>query len=108
MKKTSPTPWSDVPWKQWEDWRWQISNLITTVDQLNKIINLTEDEKDVISKSLNTLRMAITPYYASLMDPNDPRCPIRMRAVPTVAETVVSEEDMLDPLHEDIAHQHRV
>jgi lysine 2,3-aminomutase len=102
MKKTPPTPWSDVPWKQWEDWRWQNSNRITTVDQLNKIIDLTEDEKDVISKSLNTLRMAITPYFASLMDPNDPRCPIRMRAVPTVAETVVYEEDSLDPLHEDI------
>jgi lysine 2,3-aminomutase len=97
-----PAPWKQVPWEQWEDWRWQIANRITTVEELSTVINLTGQEQDIISKSLNTLRMAITPYYASLMDPDDPRCPIRMRAVPTIAETRISAEDMLDPLHEDI------
>ncbi|MCP3886520.1 MAG: KamA family radical SAM protein, partial [Propionibacteriaceae bacterium] len=53
------------------------------------------------TKSLNALRMSITPYYASLMDPDDPHCPVRVRAVPTLAETHISAEDMLDPLHED-------
>ena len=32
---------------------------------MSRVINLTTEEKVVISKSLNTLRMAITPYYAS-------------------------------------------
>ncbi len=100
--KIPPAPWQDVPWEQWEDWHWQIANRITTVDELSRVIHLTDAEKETIAGSLNTLRMAITPYYASLMDPDDPRCPIRMRAVPTLAETHVSAEDMLDPLHEDV------
>jgi lysine 2,3-aminomutase len=98
----APSPWHDVSWEHWDDWHWQISNRITTVEELSQVINLTDEEKKVISKSLNTLRMAITPYYASLMDPEDLRCPIRMRAVPTMAETHISEEDLFDPLHEDL------
>lgn len=97
-----PRPWQDVAWEQWEDWHWQVANRITTVEELSRVIHLTDEEMQVIARSLNTLRMAITPYYASLMDPDDPRCPIRMRAVPTMAETYVSPEDLLDPLHEDV------
>lgn len=94
--------WKDVDEDKWNNWHWQIANRITTVDELSQVINLTEAEQEVIEKSLNSLRMAITPYYASLMDPDDPTCPIRMRAVPTIEETHVSPEDMLDPLHEDM------
>lgn len=94
--------WEDVDEAQWNDWHWQIANRITTVDELSQVIHLTDEEQQVIEKSLNTLRMAITPYYASLMDPDDLTCPIRMRAVPTLLETRISPEDMLDPLHEDV------
>ncbi|OQY23365.1 MAG: lysine 2,3-aminomutase [Anaerolineaceae bacterium 4572_32.2] len=94
--------WEDVDESKWNDWRWQIANRVTSVEELSQIINLTDKEKEVIEKSLNTLRMAITPYYASLMNPIDPACPIRMRAVPTILETQISSEDMLDPLHEDV------
>lgn len=93
--------WKDVSETKWNDWHWQVANRITTVDELSQVIHLTEKEQEVIEKSLNTLRMAITPYYASLMDPDDPTCPIRMRAVPTIRETEISPEDMVDPLHED-------
>jgi len=96
-----PAPWQDVSQEKWEDWRWQIANRVTTVEQLSQIINLTNEEQEVIAKSLNALRMSITPYYASLMDPDDPHCPVRVRAVPTLAETHISAEDMRDPLHED-------
>ena len=100
--KTPPAPWQDVAWEQWEDWHWQISHRITSVEGLSRVIHLADSEKEAIERSLNSLRMAITPYYASLMDPDDPRCPIRMRAVPSLPETHLSEEDMLDPLHEDV------
>ncbi len=99
---TLPAPWQDVSPTQWEDWHWQLANRISSVEELSQVIHLTEAEKETISRSLNSLRMAITPYYASLMDPDDPHCPIRMRAVPTMAETKISPEDMLDPLHEDV------
>lgn len=94
--------WEDVDEAQWNDWHWQLANRVTTVNELSQIINLTDEEKEIIEKSLNTLRMAITPYYASLMDPTDPTCPIRMRAVPTILETQISPEDEVDPLHEDV------
>jgi lysine 2,3-aminomutase len=93
--------WKDVTEEQWEDWRWQIANRITNVEELEQVIPLSEGEKSVLASSLNSLRMSITPYYASLMD-EDPRCPIRMRAVPTMSETNVVPEDSADPLHEEV------
>jgi lysine 2,3-aminomutase len=97
-----PSLWADVPEEQWEDWHWQLANRITTIQELEQVIHLSEDEKEIIARSLNSLRMAITPYYASLMAYNDPHCPIRMRAVPTMSESRVVPEDLLDPLHEDV------
>jgi len=93
--------WKDVKPEEWNDWRWQVENRIDTVEKLKKIVNVTEKEEEDIGKVLEKFRMGITPYYAAHMDKDDPRDPIRMQAVPTFAETHVSDADMLDPLHED-------
>lgn len=93
--------WKDVTPQQWDDWKWQVSNRIDSVEKLKKIINLTEQEEKDINSVLSKFRMGITPYYAAHMDKDDHRCPIRMQAVPTIAENHQSEADMLDPLHED-------
>jgi len=93
--------WKDVKPQEWNDWRWQVENRIDTIEKLKKIINLTAQEEEDISKVLEKFRMGITPYYAAHMDKNDPRDPIRMQAVPTFVETHVSAADMVDPLHED-------
>lgn len=84
----------------WYDWRWQFRNRITTVDQLDRILTLSEEDKAHISECLKTFRMAITPYYASLMSRTDVNCPIRRQAVPSFEETFVSDDDMADPLNE--------
>lgn len=86
---------------QWNDWKWQVQNRIENLEQLKKYVDLTEEEAEGVSKTLQTLRMAITPYYLSLIDPNDPYCPIRRQAIPTAAEVHQSAADLLDPLHED-------
>ncbi|MEA5006011.1 MAG: lysine 2,3-aminomutase [Rikenellaceae bacterium] len=91
----------EVSDEQWNDWKWQVKNRIETLEQLKKYIKLTEEEEEGIKKSLATLRMAITPYYLSLIDPENPDCPIRKQAIPTGAETHQSAADLLDPLHED-------
>ncbi len=93
--------WENVSKEEWNDWRWQVKNRITSVRELKKVVNLSKDEEEGIMDSLKTLRMAITPYYASLMSLNDLHCPIRKQAVPTLKETHKSSADMLDPLHED-------
>jgi lysine 2,3-aminomutase len=92
----------DVPDEKWNDWHWQVSNRITDVDQLKKYLPLTEEEEDSIRKCLESLRMAITPYYLSLMDPDDPNDPIRQQAIPTLHELHRASSDLEDPLHEDV------
>lgn len=99
--------WKDIPLfkdvteDEWNDWTWQVANRLTTVEEIGQVVNLTEQEKKDIEKVMHGFRVGITPYYASLMDPDDPRCPVRMQAVPTLAETHRGSADMLDPLHED-------
>ncbi|MDY0200237.1 MAG: lysine 2,3-aminomutase [Bacteroidales bacterium] len=86
---------------EWNDWKWQLRNRVETLEELKKYIKLTAEEEEGIKKSLQTLRMAITPYYLSLIEPNNPNCPIRKQAIPSAAETHISPADLLDPLHED-------
>jgi lysine 2,3-aminomutase len=94
--------WKNVTKKEWDDWQWQVRNRITTVDQLKQVVNLTREEEEGVHESLKVLRMAISPYFAALMDPDDPHDPVRMQAVPTIKELDFSKSDMEDPLFEDI------
>jgi len=86
---------------QWNDWKWQIKNRIENLDDLKKIIRLIPEEEEGVKASLKTLRMAITPYFISLIDLEDANCPIRKQSIPTIAELHQSEADLLDPLGED-------
>lgn len=91
----------DVSDEQWNDWKWQVSNRIETLEALKKCVNLTLNEEEGIKQSLKTLRMAITPYYLSKIDLENPNCPIRKQAIPTIAELNNVAADLHDPLHED-------
>ncbi len=91
----------DVPDEQWNDWKWQVKNRVETVEDLKKYMTLTPEEEEGIEACLKTLRMAITPYYLSLIDLNDPNDPVRKQAIPTATELHQAKADLLDPLHED-------
>ena len=91
----------DIPDEQWNDWGWQVRNRIETLEELKKYINLTKDEEEGVAATLGKLRMAITPYYLSLIDLNDPYDPIRKQAIPTDAELEFAAYEEADPLHED-------
>lgn len=91
----------DVTDEEWNDWHWQVRNRIQTVEELKKYIQLTEEEEGAINQVLGKLRMSITPYYLTLMDPLDPNCPIRKQAIPTLNELHLSDHDLEDPLNED-------
>lgn len=92
--------WRDVSDAEWHDWTWQMRHRITDCEGLAKILPLTEDETCSIRRCLGRFRMSITPYYASLIDPQNPACPIRQQAVPSAEELVVHPGDMTDPLAE--------
>jgi len=91
----------DIPDEQWNDWHWQFRNRITTLDELKKYIPLSKEEEEGIKKCLEAIRMAITPYYLSLIDVNDKDDPVRKQAIPTVFELEKCKDDLHDPLHED-------
>ena len=95
-----PQSWEDVPPAQWNDWRWQLSHRLNTVEELAQVIHLTPEEVAGLSAP-DHFRMDITPYFASLMDPDDPYCPIRRQVIPTIHELLSFEAEMADSLAED-------
>ena len=86
---------------EWNDWKWQVKNRIETYEELSKYFTFEPEEAEGIKKALAKFRMAITPYYLSLIDPNDPYDPIRRQAIPQGAECNIAPADLNDPLHED-------
>jgi lysine 2,3-aminomutase len=86
---------------QWNDWRWQLSHMMTTADELARVIRLTPEERAGFAASAHLFRVGITPYYASLMDPVHATCPVRMQAIPRAVEADIREEELRDPLGED-------
>lgn len=92
---------TDVSNENWNDWKWQLKNRITTVEELKQYIPLTETEEEGVSKCLESLRMSITPYYLSLINTEDNNDPIRKQAIPIANELKKGDADLDDPLHED-------
>lgn len=85
----------------WNNWRWQLRNRITTVGGLERIICLSKDERLALINTGHSLPVAMTPYYASLLDKNDPQQPLRRTVVPVLTETQRSAGESEDPLGED-------
>jgi lysine 2,3-aminomutase len=93
--------WRDVPEERWNDWHWQQRERVCHLSQLEKVIRVTTDERRACIQTETAFHMGITPYYAALMDPEDPRCPVRLQAVPTTGEMLITSADLEDPLAED-------
>jgi lysine 2,3-aminomutase len=91
----------EVPAHLWRDWRWQLQHRITRLDELARIVRLTDDERAGIAAAPELFRVGITPYYASLMDPEHPSCPVRMQSIPVAAEASRALGEYEDPLGED-------
>lgn len=94
--------YENVTPEDWNDWHWQIRNNIKDVAALSRVIPLSAQDKEDIEEVLKVFRMAITPYYASLIDPVNRLCPVRLQAVPRRQEAFTDKSDQNDPLHEDV------
>ena len=99
--KTRNGLFADVPENLWNDWHWQVANRAETIEDLKKYMTLTPDEEAGVAKTLGKLRMAVTPYYLSLIDLDDPFDPIRKMAIPRAEELEYADYEDADPLHED-------
>jgi lysine 2,3-aminomutase len=78
----------DIANAEWDDWRWQTRHCIRTLEQFEKILELSSEERDCLSSSGTLLPTAVTPYYMSLLDPHNPLQPLRKTVVPTTREFV--------------------
>jgi lysine 2,3-aminomutase len=99
LSKRAPI-YKDVPDEKWCDWRWQLSNRLNTVDEIARVLKLTDSERKALSAP-NLFRVDITPYFISLIDPDDPDDPVRRQIIPTAAEMVPFTSMMEDSLAED-------
>jgi lysine 2,3-aminomutase len=94
--------WKNVPESDWYDYQWQLRNVIKDIPTLEKVAVLTAQEKSDLKACLKKFTMAITPYYAALMDKKDKTCPVRLQAIPRGLELNHDPSDLADPLHEDV------
>ena len=101
MRECLDTDFSHVSAEEWSDWRWQMANRCRDVDGLSQYLDLTESERIAFADAPDRLPIAITPYYLSLMDLDDPEDPLRRTMIPLPEEFVVSEGEVRDPLGED-------
>lgn len=91
----------DAPRPRSKDWRWQLQHAVRTADELARAVALTPDELEgARAAERDGFPLAITPYYLSLVDPNDPSCPIRRQVVPLASERIETRGDLVDPLGE--------
>jgi lysine 2,3-aminomutase len=86
---------------RWNDWRWQMRHRFTRLDQFARLLDLTESERRGLLLASEKFSVAVTPQFATLIDPLDPACPIRLQVLPQESELVVSAGDMTDPCGED-------
>ena len=86
---------------EWNDWRWQNRNRIRTLEQLTRVIDVTDDERAAIERHRGPLPVGVTPYYMSLIDPTNPMQGLRRTAIPTLAEFDRTPGEQDDPLGED-------
>jgi lysine 2,3-aminomutase len=93
--------WPDVAAEDWNSWKWQLKNRITKIEQLEKYIELTPDERAGCLFAREKLALAITPYFFNLIDREDPNCPIRRQVIPRGGEMETAPEEMLDPVGEE-------
>ncbi|MEA3336988.1 MAG: lysine 2,3-aminomutase [Chloroflexota bacterium] len=99
-RETRQRVWGDIPDEKWNNWRWQLSQRLNSLEELAQVLDLTEEEEEGLS-SPDKFRVDVTPYFATLMDPHDPRCPVRRQVVPLGRELRAFTSMMEDSLAED-------
>lgn len=91
----------DVPLTSWNDWRWQMRARIRSLSELERIFALSNEERDAVTSRDGGMPVGITPYYASVMDVDDPFDPVRRTHIPVGQEYIRLPGEADDPLGED-------
>ena len=87
-------------YESWNDWKWQLRNSFNSIDDLKRIMKLTDKEIMAINNLKGRLPLRITPYFASLIYNTKSSHPLRRNVVPVVEELIATRSEQSDPLHE--------
>jgi lysine 2,3-aminomutase len=87
--------------KEWNSWNWQLRNRFRTLAQIERVLILSEPEREALSHGSAMLPVSITPYYMSLISPTDPDQPLRRSVIPTSSEFTQTFGEADDPLGEE-------
>ena len=98
---TRPDAYQSVSFDDWTDWRWQQRHQLRTPEDFEGVLELSDREYRGFSKIEGDFRVGVTPYYASLMDPSDPECPVRRQGLPDPEEARRADFERRDPLAEE-------
>jgi lysine 2,3-aminomutase len=101
FRSHAPGFWPDIPPELWNDWKWQLKNRVTRLEDLESKIHLIPEERAGVLLSGHKLSLAVTPHFFNLIDPHDPHCPIRRQVIPRLEEGNRSPEELTDPCGED-------
>ena len=93
--------WSNISAEDWNNWKWQLKNRITSLEQLETLLELSPEEREGCLFAKDKLSLAITPYFFNLIDRSDPQDPIRLQVIPNIKETITNEGELLDPVGEE-------
>ena len=101
FRSYAPGHWPEASSDQWNDWKWQLRNRVSSLAALESRLQLTDEERGGVLLAGNKLSLSITPHYFNLIEPGNADCPIRRQVVPRIEEGWTSPSDMADPCGED-------
>ncbi len=103
FKSHAPGYWrnENISADDWNSYKWQLKNRVTSLEEMEKHLNLTPEEREGILLTGSKLAMAVTPHFFNLIDKDNPACPIRRQVIPRVEESHDDPEEMADPCGED-------
>lgn len=91
----------NIPADDWNSAKWQLKNRVSKLEDIEKHLTLSEEERAGILLTGTKLATAVTPHYFNLIHPTDPDCPIRRQVIPRIEETYTDPSEMSDPCGED-------
>ncbi len=103
FKSAAPGYWEgeNISPEDWNSHTWQLKNSVKSLEQIEKHLTLTENERAGILLTGTKLATAVTPHFFNLIHPTDPNCPMRRQVIPSIEETYTDPADMKDPCGED-------
>ena len=100
---SAPGYWAEqnIPADDWNSAKWQLKNRVSKLEDIEKHLTLSDEERAGILLTGTKLATAVTPHYFNLIHPTDPDCPIRRQVIPRIEETYTDPSEMSDPCGED-------